>query len=79
MALKIEAKVTDKIVVKIIPAPTVLCVSCKKEIGKYLGEGKVTDELGNRLPGKCPLCNRNWLACIDGAIVIKTKEELIKC
>ena len=79
MALKIQAKVTDNIVVTITPAPDVLCVSCKQVIGKYLGQGRVVDELGNRLPGKCPCCDRNWLACIDGAIVIKTKEELIKC
>jgi len=79
MALNIEAKITDNIDIKIIPAPDVLCISCKGTIGKYLGEGKVTDKLGNILLGKCPLCKRNWLACIDGAVVIKTKEELIKC
>ena len=79
MALKIQAKVTDNIVVTITPAPDVLCISCKQVIGKHLGKGKVVDELGNRMSKKCPCCGRNWLACIDGVIVIKTKKELIKC
>ena len=75
MALKINAKVSDSIEVTITPAPDVLCVSCKQVVGKYLGEGKVVDELGNKIPGKCPLCSRNWLACIDGNIVIKLKRS----
>lgn len=77
MALNIQARITDNIRVEIIPAPDIICVSCKQVIGKYLGKGKAIDKLGIRLPGKCPLCSRNWLACIDGDVTIKTKEGLI--
>lgn len=77
MGLKIQAKVTDEIKVTILPAPDILCVSCKKVIGKHTGAGKVVDKLGNTIIGKCPLCKKPWLTCIGGVLKIKTIEGLV--
>ena len=77
MALNVKATIKDEIKVTIVPAPVVLCVTCKKNIGLYLGKGKAVDYEGIQISGKCPICNRNWLACIDGVVKIKTIEGFI--
>jgi hypothetical protein len=70
------ATVSDRIAVRVRPAPRVLCAVCKTDLG-YMGHRPVF--VRPPVSARCPACGRPWLAVVDGIRMIKTNRGFLPC